>query len=385
MQVFYAHSDNWIGTSPGATFMTMTALGLARAGVQAHLVVPGISSGETADLLRSHFAEELPAGLTIHRLTSGHRAFLGAAVERIASLVQPQDAVITRSLSLLPGLLRLRSRKGFRCYFESHDCYFAPWQRDDVSLWAKWKPMLRERWHLPRVDGLVCLRHTQAEIYRRHLGPAVPIHVIPTGFPTARATPRAWSATPVFAYLGSLRSHKGLDNVACLAAAHPTAQVLIIGGKNEHEIAETRQLFAARGCAPERVRITGWIDKHRMANELATAHWGICPLHDTYFNRYLTSPVKIHDYFAVGLPVVTSDLPCLHELVTDGKDGLIVDWQRPEAIAERISGIDRSAYEHLCRNAFARASAWSWTDRGAGLLSMVKQEHVTGAVHSRAV
>ncbi len=372
MRVFYAHSDNWIGTSPGVTFMTMTGLGLARAGAETHLIVPGISEGDTADLLRSHFAEELPAGLTLHRLTSGHRAFLSAAVQRIVSLVQPQDVVITRSLSLLPGLLRLRSRAGFRCYFESHDCYFAPWQRDDVSLWATWKPMLRERWHLPRVDGLICLRQTQAEIYRRHLGPNVPIHVVPTGYSATNQIPRTWSSTPVLAYLGSLCSHKGLDNVARLAAAHPSAQALIIGGKNEREIAETRALFSARGCPPERVRITGWIDKHRMAIELATAHWGICPLHDTYFNRYLTSPVKIHDYFAEGLPVVTSDLPCLRELVTDGQDGLIVDWQRPEQIAERLSGVERPSYDQMCQRSQARASAWTWVDRGRELIRVMQ-------------
>lgn len=369
MRVFYAHSDDWISTSPGVTFMTMTGLGLAHAGAETHLVVPGISPGVTGDLLRSHFAEDQPPRLHIHRLTSAHRTFLAAAVACIGSMATSTDVVITRSLSLLPGLLKLRGRLGFRCYFESHDCYFAPWQRDDVSLWTKWKPMLRERWHLPLVDGVICLRQTQADIYRKHLGSGIPIHVVPTGFTTMIPSVRSWSPSPVLAYLGSLNSHKGLDNVARLAAAYPEARVLIIGGKQDNEITATRSLLADRGCSPDRLRITGWIDKHRMAQELATAHWGICPLQDTYFNRYLTSPVKIHDYFATGLPVVTSDLPCLLELVKDGQEGLIVDWKHPQRIAARMSSLGASAYAQMCENAHMRAAAWTWTDRGRALIA----------------
>jgi glycosyltransferase involved in cell wall biosynthesis len=48
------------------------------------------------------------------------------------------------------------------------------------------------------------------------------------------------------------------------------------------------------------------------------------------------SPLKILEAMAAGVPVIASDLPAVRELVTDGVEGLLVQPDRPAALARAI-------------------------------------------------
>jgi glycosyltransferase involved in cell wall biosynthesis len=48
------------------------------------------------------------------------------------------------------------------------------------------------------------------------------------------------------------------------------------------------------------------------------------------------SPLKVLEAMAAGVPVVASDLPAVRELMTDGVEGMLVQPDRPAALARQI-------------------------------------------------
>src|SRR3546814_3511587 len=54
------------------------------------------------------------------------------------------------------------------------------------------------------------------------------------------------------------------------------------------------------------------------------------------------SPLKIFEYMAAGLPIITSDLPVLHEILTPRMNALMVEPDDPVALAAAIREIGRA-------------------------------------------
>jgi glycosyltransferase involved in cell wall biosynthesis len=70
-------------------------------------------------------------------------------------------------------------------------------------------------------------------------------------------------------------------------------------------------------------------------------------------------PVSILETMALGLPLVTTDIACLPELVPDGA-GLVIAPGRPELLADAIHDLakDPALRERLGLAARQRAIAW---------------------------
>ncbi len=364
MKIIYVHTEPWVSQSPAVTFVTYNAIGVANNGIETHLVVPNHSSGETAAELRAAFAVEAPASLRIHRLPHRrHWRFYREAIALIERLRDDETVVVTRALSFLPHLLELRSRQRLKVMFETHDYHWSPTLRRDVPFTRMWRKSLYERLCFPQLDGMICLMETQRTLYRRHL-PRLPIEVLRTGL--YDVIPPRSGKDEVFAYVGSLDAYKGVGQV--LAAARffgPDSRVVIIGGKNEGEKAALLDQANKLGLSG-RVRITGWINKAELARELDDVKWGLVPLDGSFFNAHLTSPLKLFDFYARGIPVLASDLPTLRELVHDGETGfLLPEWDGADAQNALVTG--RRNYARLVTGVLKKAEELRWSRRGAQL------------------
>ena len=58
------------------------------------------------------------------------------------------------------------------------------------------------------------------------------------------------------------------------------------------------------------------------------------------------SPLKLFEYMAHGLPIVSSDLPVLKEVLEDGRNALLCD---PDDIESWISAITQLQHDKLLR------------------------------------
>ena len=112
-----------------------------------------------------------------------------------------------------------------------------------------------------------------------------------------RAVERRPLPRPTVGYTGSPRSYKGLATVLASVPAWPSGVELeLVGG-------------APDGPLPPGVRAVPPVPYGELPARLAGYHALLLPLDDNLFGRRLTSPLKLWDYLATGIPIVAADLP----------------------------------------------------------------------------
>jgi len=130
---------------------------------------------------------------------------------------------------------------------------------------------------------------------------------------------------------------------------------LLVGGPRRGE---------ARGY---RGRLVGTVPYDRMPEVLASADVGVAP-YDTARLRQLRlgfywSPLKIFEYMASGLPVITIARPPLHEIVRAGQEGVHVREADPVDLARAIESLadDAEARARMGRSGRERVvERYSW-------------------------
>lgn len=153
-------------------------------------------------------------------------------------------------------------------------------------------------------------------------------------------------------FLGGLRPWHGLDGL--IDATHLLVErglpvrLLIVGKGPEREALEER---AKRLGIAERLVWTGVVREEAVPGELAAMDIALAPypaLEGFYF-----SPLKLFEYMAAGLPIVTTAVGDLPRLVEHGRSGWLVPPDDPQALAD---GIARLAGDPaLCRKLGAAA------------------------------
>ncbi|MFZ5481281.1 MAG: glycosyltransferase [Myxococcota bacterium] len=119
-----------------------------------------------------------------------------------------------------------------------------------------------------------------------------------------RVVSREPAPTPLVGYTGSPRPFKGLDTVFASLPKWPKGVELeMVGGAPEN--------------APPNVISVPAVPYGQLPARLARFHALLLPLEDNLFGRALTSPLKLWDYLATGIPVVAADLPTTREIGGD--------------------------------------------------------------------
>ena len=124
------------------------------------------------------------------------------------------------------------------------------------------------------------------------------------------------SEQPIALYAGGLLRWKGVD-VLVDAARDPRlagALVLVVGGM-DRDVAALR----ARAAGASNVRVDGFRPAGDIPLYLAAADVGVVPNRATpRISSHYTSPLKVFEALACGLPLVVSDLPSLRDVLDDG-------------------------------------------------------------------
>ena len=175
---------------------------------------------------------------------------------------------------------------------------------------------------------------------------------------------------PLAVYTGGLLEWKGVDVLVGAAARCPEVHFVIAGGMDA-DVARVRA--AAQGLA--NVRVDGFQPPARVPLYLAAGDLGLVPNRSrpAISARY-TSPLKVFEALAAGLPLVASDLPSLREILSPDVDAVLV---APDDEAALAAAIRRLAGDAALRAALAargrrRAAEHSWDARARRLLSWME-------------
>jgi glycosyltransferase involved in cell wall biosynthesis len=372
MRLLYCALDQVVpGTVGGATHVRAVAEGLA-------------GLGHDVDVLTGEGPGGFPpvphacAGrLRWHRLAAPlgrpHLRLLRApAVRRLAIEVKP-DAIIERYHNFGGEGVLAAGRTGALAVLEVNaPVVDHPGSRKalvDRALLAR--PM--QRWR-ERLCGRADLLVTPSA---RILPPGVPpsrVLEVEWGADTDRFRPDVRGPVPfargpgetVVVFAGAFRAWHGApllaDAVALLERDGVRGVHLVFAGDGP-ERARAEQ--AAAGL--DRVTFTGALPYDLMPACLAAADIGVAPFdavaHPPLQIDFFWSPLKVFEYMAAGLPVVAPRLARLAELVEDGREGLLYDPARPDALAAALRDLlgapeRRQAMGRAARSRVERDFSW---------------------------
>lgn len=170
----------------------------------------------------------------------------------------------------------------------------------------------------------------------------------------------------IVAYTGGLLEWKGVELLVDAARCMPEVLFVIAGGM-ESDVAALR----LRAAGLSNVRVDGFQPPTKVALYLAAADVGVAPNRSkpAISARY-TSPLKVFEAMAVGLPLVASNLPSLREILTHGTDAWLV---APDSVEELAAGLknllgDEALRARLSAAFRARSAEHTWDARAQRLV-----------------
>lgn len=275
------------------------------------------------------------------RLRAAHlrRTLHGIGMDRpVVWLSHPSQAFLRHDLDARLRIYHVVDEYlGYFGVDEGHRARLAAWE-DEIIAWA---------------DLVIVVSPALAEAKRR-AGPK--IHVLPnaadlTAFDVALAHPtEPGLPRPVVGYVGLISSRLDLKALLHLAQGQPTWSLVLVGE------------VVTAGCEAEVAALQARPNVHlpgvRPAAEIPAlvAGWdvGLIPYRVNTETEH-ASPLKLYEYLAAGLPVVSTDVPAVRpfaplvHIVPEGGN-------YAEAIARALA--ENSAQARLERWAAVRAHSW---------------------------
>ena len=171
---------------------------------------------------------------------------------------------------------------------------------------------------------------------------------------------------PVAVYTGSLFRWKGVETMMAAAKLLPEVTFLVVGAGDVDQEAFVRKQ-AARG----NVVYAGHVPPGDVPLYQRAADVALLPNSATErIGSHYTSPLKLFEYMAAGLPIVASDVPALREHLADGKTSLLVPPDRPEALAAAVSRLvsDQELRRSLAAAGTSYVQKFTWDARAEAIL-----------------
>ncbi|MEO5965456.1 MAG: glycosyltransferase [Candidatus Limnocylindrales bacterium] len=282
----------------------------------------------------------------------------------LEGVVEPADIWHGMWAGSLPSLLRYQRRLGGRTIYDSRDVYmesrsFARSSRPMRALLAR----IERRW-AHRVDRVLTVNEAYADLIAAQLRVPRP--------PIVMNCPERWTVpvpppdrirhalglppeTAIALYQGQLITDRGIEEAMEAILDVPGAVLALLGFGPLQATLEERvrtpryagQVFVLPAVGPDELLL--WT---------ASADVSVMAIAPTSINHRFTTPQKLFESLAAGVPVVASDLPGMAEIVTPSGAGVLCDPLSPASIAAAIRSIvDAPPDERAALRARALAAA----------------------------
>ncbi len=288
----------------------------------------------------------------------------------------------------LPGLaaaVAAADRDGATVVYDSHEVFLESGTYAVLPGWVRaWIGRL-ERHLAGRAAALVTVNPMiAAELERRlPIKQVVIVHNCPPRWSppdpprnllrTAAGVP---PDAPLLLYHGVFTKHRGLEQLA-LASLEPgleRAHVVFLGyGASRPEV----DALVADARFGGRVHVLDAVDPSVLLDWVTGADVGVIPGQPSTLNHLLSSPNKLFESLAAGIPVAIMDFPYVHRIVLDdpgGPLGTVCDPTDPASIARAVrSIIERPDEERLALRARCLRAAhetWNWESEVARLVEL---------------
>jgi glycosyltransferase involved in cell wall biosynthesis len=239
----------------------------------------------------------------------------------------------------IPIALDLARRHGGKVVYDARDIYL------DAANLAKTRGPVRaligraERSWARRADRVITVNRPYAEIMARRWSVPLPLIVMNCSYRTTppASPPRRFHetlglapATRVVLYQGGFSPHRGIEQLFEAIPDVPGAVLVLLG------YGSLKADLEARAADPEhagRVHLLPAVPPTELLEWVASADVVAMPIQPSTLNHRYTTPNKLFEAMAVGVPVVASDLPGMAPTVREADAGILVDPTSPAEIA----------------------------------------------------
>ncbi len=286
----------------------------------------------------------------------------------------------------LPGLAAVAPLLGGRVPFvyDSHEIFLDAGTAGRLP--GPVRRMLRayERRLVSEAAALVTVNDSLAEVLGDRYRPrqTLVVHNCPGRWTPAPGAPDRLRASaeipagdPVILYHGSIGANRGIEQlIGALASSGLERAHLVLLGPGRG--LETYRAMASDERWAGRLHILDAVPPSELLSWVATADVGGVLIQRSTLNHFLSTPNKLFECMAAGVPVVASDFPTMRRIVMDpgGSVGVVCDPTDAAAIASALRSIlalDAVAAAQLrARCLDAAHERWNWEAQSAPLVGL---------------
>jgi glycosyltransferase involved in cell wall biosynthesis len=272
--------------------------------------------------------------------------------------------------------------------YDSHEIYLESRSNVLRPAWARRIVSRTERSLVRRTVALVTVNDALAVELTRRLAPArvVVVHNAPPAWEAPslssqrlRSAARIPASAPIALYHGGFSAQRGLRQTAeaLLEPGMDAVHLVFLGFGREREALEA---MAAEGRFGGRLHVLPAVPPDDLLDWVSGADVEVMAIEPATLNHRLSTPNKLFESLAAGVPVVISDLPEMRRIVLDpssGPLGAVCDPAHPASIATAIRSIleaSPEAREALRSRCFAASrDRWNWERESAGLVALYRE------------
>jgi glycosyltransferase involved in cell wall biosynthesis len=282
----------------------------------------------------------------------------------------PPEALHAHDLNTLPVAAALARRLRLPLTYDAHELYpeISTLSEREAATWR-----FLERRLAGRADSILTVCDSIAAELERRYGvrrPTVVLNCPVAGRANGRpARSPAEGGEPVVLYQGGFAPHRGLETLVRAAHGLERGTIVLMGwGRLEDEL----RALIARERLEGRVSIAAPVPPGEVVAHAAGAAVGVIPYEPVGLNNTYTTPNKLFDYMAAGLPVAASHLPELTRFVEEGGMGLTFPPGDPAALAAVLNEIlaDPDRYQRMRERAREAARRYTWERESHKLLAL---------------
>jgi glycosyltransferase involved in cell wall biosynthesis len=171
-------------------------------------------------------------------------------------------------------------------------------------------------------------------------------------------------------FLGLIRPYKGVDILIDAIARQPAGSdwLLVVAGEPWGDLGPALEEQVRNLAAEARVKLRlGWLPEAEVPRHLAAADLVVLPYRSG--SQSAVAPVAL----AAGIPVLSTRVGGLPEVVEDGVNGILVEPGSADALAEVFGKLDRERIEELAEGARQTRSRLTWDGYAEALENLVAQ------------
>jgi glycosyltransferase involved in cell wall biosynthesis len=174
-------------------------------------------------------------------------------------------------------------------------------------------------------------------------------------------------------YSGSLYIYgwKGVDIFLAAAKILPESYLTVLVGGGSPEVAKIKKEYSGRN-----LWLAGRQRRGNIPYYLKAADFLVLPNKTgEKISENYTSPLKLFEYMASGVPIVAADLPSLREILSE-KNCLFFKPNQPQDLAEKIQilSANKKLAGQIAKQAYSDAKKYTWEKRAEKIINFINSK-----------